>query len=77
MAVNKGLQGGVRYLVLGRGDMVEARSDAALEDANAVGEVGKEEGRLVALHLPVLDGHVLQVRVQLDGLVHSGTGLVL
>lgn len=67
----------MRYLVFGGRDVVEGRVDASLEHTDAVGEVGEEERRLVALDFPVLHGDVLQVGVQLDRLVHRRPRLVL
>lgn len=40
-------------------------------------EVGEEEVRLVALHLPVLDGAAAEVVIQLDGEHGRGARLVL
>jgi hypothetical protein len=57
--------------------MVEARGNTPLHDADAMREVAEEESGLVALDLPVLDGGVLEVGVELDGLVHGSASLIL
>jgi len=57
--------------------VVEARLNAAGENAQTIREVGEEEIRLVALDLPVLRGSPVEVGVQLHGLVNSSASLVL
>jgi len=57
-------------------DVLESRVNTSLHDVDG-GEVAEEEVGLVTLDLTMLDGSVIKKSVELDGLVGSGTGLIL